>query len=770
MIDRPFHPNSPHVRGSHARCRNLSLVLLFGHALLAVLVFLLICSSPLQAKEPDASASDRLFDIRLETTTYVLNLEKQGTEDNTFTNGYGRDTTLIGDLLNVTLRRRLASQLDFELGVFANIPFGHDTVVSQVRPIVRLEYRPVDQVATRLGTLQVPHRGFFDPVFDDANRFVRPIEQGAQVTTNWDFYRQDAFINWEQAFRGSAPNRFDWGYAGQLRFGPFRFNGQVHWVENGQALLKLDRSFRPGRNIVSAFGPELVLSPGRDLGLPEWFREIGVQASYLNSYDETDNGQGGSIVRGRGYFLQTWLDLNGWRPRLGFWRGTSFVSQQGDPEFAAGNFMELGLSKTLQLTEDASIEIGAQARHITNFVSAQGVKASSWLNQEYIVFNWNWDTGRTGRLFPAVFSHLSDGATQGDQSSSKRLFTPMLDSLTYVYNVALPGITANSALAASEGTFAGEYLTPVLRYMPSDSVSLDAGVFVGLPVGTTQRFHTVQPVLSATWEMLPDVSLVAGTLYRNHYLADAIFDDATLFSRPIEQGFQLLVNRPAYQQDLFISWNQVETTQKPELFDVGYGGRLAHSIFGLNGQVYWAHSGGAQYSEARTFFGPGIPRDRSASNNFQVAVGPDVTVRPGDYSPGLSWFREMQVMALYLTDQNEPTSSAEPITRGRGYFLSAGVDLEGWRPYVNFWRGENYLTTRGDPAYTSGNFTEFGILKDFALPAGFNLRVGGLSRIIDGHLVHTEYALLNWSWDGMPWRGFCLRPTLLHPSEKPCGF
>jgi len=770
MIHRPVHPDTPHVRGVYAHGHSLSLVLLIIHGLLAALVFVLLGSSPLHAEEPGSPASDRLFDVRLETTTYVLDLEKQGLEDNTFTNGYGRDTTLIGDLLNVTMHRRLASRLDFELGVFANIPFGYDTVVSQVRPIVRLEYRPADQVSARLGTLQVPHREFFDAVFDDANRFVRPIEQGAQVTTNWEFYRQDAFINWEQAFGGSASNRFDWGYSGQLRFGLFQFNGQVHWVENGQALMKLDRSFRLGRNIVSAFGPGLVLSPGRDMGMPEWFREIGVQASYLNSYDESDNGQGGSLVRGRGYLFQTWLDLDGWRPRLGFWRGTSFVSQQGDPEFAAGNFMEVGLSKTLQLTEDASIEIGAQARHITNFVSAQGVKASSWPNQEYLVFHWNWDTGRTGQLFPDVLSRLAHGATQDEESSSTRLFTPMLDSLTYVYNVALPGITANSALTASEGTFAGQYLTPVLRYRPSAQVTLDAGFFVGLPVGTTQRFHTVQPVLSATWEMLPDVSLVAGTLYRNHYLADAIFDDATLFSRPIEQGFQLLVNRPAYQQDLFISWNQVETAQKPELFDLGYSGRLAHKIFGLNGQVYWAHSGGAQYSEGRTYFGPGIPRDRSASNNFQVAVGPDVTVRPGDYSPRLSWVREMQVMALYLTDQNEPTSSAEPITRGRGYFLSAGVDLEGWRPYVNFWRGENYLTTRGDPAYTTGNFTEFGMLKDFMLPAGFRLRVGGLGRIIDGHVVHTEYALLNWSWDGMPWRGFCLRPTLLHASEKNCGF
>jgi hypothetical protein len=126
-------------------------------------------------------------------------------------------------------------------------------------------------------------------------------------------------------------------------------------------------------------------------------------------------------------------------------------------------------------------------------------------------------------------------------------------------------------------------------------------------------------------------------------------------------------------------------------------------------------------------------------------------------------------MALYLTSQNEPTQSGAPIVRGRGYQLTAGVDLDGWRPYVTIWRGEHFVNEQGDPAYYAGNFTEFGLLRDFLLPAGFSLRVGGFGRVIDNRMTHTEYALLNWSWDQSPWRGFCLRPTLLHRSESSCN-
>lgn len=718
----------------------------------------------LHAAESDSGRSSAgAWELRFESTTYVLDLEKQGLGDDTVANGIGRDTTLIGDFVSATLNRQLLPKLDFSLGVFTNIPFGYDTVVSQVRPILRLNYRPTEEVSALLGTLQVPHRDFLDAVFDNANRLVRPMEQGAQITTDFDWYRQDAFINWEQAFGGSSTNRFDVGYSGQLRHGPFRFNGQVHWVQNGQALLKLDRSFNTQQNIVSAFGPELILEPFRYLKVPSWWREIGARFSMLNSYNEPNAGLG-PLTRGRGYDTQFWLDFDGWRPRLGFWRGVNFISQQGDPEFVVGNFMELGLSKNISLGENASIEFGVQARRMTNFVTEQGVKSVAWPNQEYLIFNWNWDR-RSENLLGTLFDPVDDA---GPDATSRNRFSAMFDTFTYVYNINYSGLHQINGRAIENATYAGEYLTPVLRYAPTSNVKLDAGVFVGLPVGTTQTFHTVQPVLSAEWEMLPQVSLVAGTLHRNHPFLDAMFNDAMLFSRPLEQGFQLLVNRPHYQQDLFISWNQIETSQKPEQFDIGYAGRLSAGIFGLNGQIYWAHAGGAQFSESRTVQ-PNGTRLRSAANNTNAAVGPDVTLEPAHYLSTLSWLREVEVMALYLMDEDETFDPTQPMTRGRGYFLAAGADIEGWMPYVNFWRGENYKTLRGDPSYFAGNFTEVGFLKDVTLPAGFSLRFGGLVRAIDGRATHTEYALLNWSWDSKPWRGSCLRPTLLHRSQSPCG-
>jgi hypothetical protein len=737
---------------------------------LLIALTLLVFHDLVRAEDPAPSATPHVVDMRFSTTTFLLNLEKQGLEDNTFTNGLGRDTTLIGNLVNASIYKRLLPNLEAELGVFANMPFGHDTEISQLRPIIRLTYQPLKQISAVIGTLHVPHQEFHSAVFYRGNRFLRPIEQGAQMLVDSEFYRQDLFINWEQAFRGSATNRFDVGYAGQLKFGPLHFNGQTHWVRNGQALFKLDRSFQTGDNLVVAAGPELVLEPSRYFPALPWWNQLGVRFTYLTSYNHTEAGA--EATRGRGYELHTWLDLAGWRPYVSFWKGRNFLSQQGDPEFRVSNFPEFGLSKTVWLGDRASIEFGAQARRIRAFYTEDSINyftrdTFKWVNQEYLVFNWNWDTNHAD-LIGDVWASISTPTEKSLDTPSKRRFSAKLDALTYVYNVAYSGVRQINGLPVANQTFAGQYLAPLLQYKVSPQLTLNAGLFAGLPVADTQRFHAVQPILSAEYEMVPDMRLVAGTLHRNHPFVDALFNDAMLFARPIEQGFQLLVEREHYQQDLFINWNQVETFQKAERFDVGYAGRASAGHFAFNGQVYWSHSGGAQYSESRTFFGPGLPRDRPAGNNFLTAFGPQFTFQPRQYWSHLSWFREIDVMALYLTSQNEPTQSGAPIVRGRGYQLTAGLNLDGWRPYVTLWRGEHFVSERGDPAYYAGDFTEFGLVKDVALPAGFSLRFGGFGRIIDRQITHTEYALLNWSWDQSTWRGFCLRPTLLHREERQC--
>ena len=194
------------------------------------------------------------LDLRLETTTFMLNLEKQGLEDNTFTNGLGRDTTLIGNLVNVY--KRLLPSLEPDSVCSPTCRSAMTRKSPKSGRFLRLTYQPTEQVTAVIGTLAGATSGF--PrcrVTTTATASCGRSSRGLKSSGFESIYRQDLFINWEQAFVARRPIDIDVGYAGQLRFGSLRFNGQAHWVHNGQALFKLDRSFNTRDNLVVAAGP-----------------------------------------------------------------------------------------------------------------------------------------------------------------------------------------------------------------------------------------------------------------------------------------------------------------------------------------------------------------------------------------------------------------------------------------------------------------------------------------------------------------------------------
>ena len=155
---------------------------------------------------------------------------------------------------------------------------------------------------------------------------------------------------------------------------------------------------------------------------------------------------------------------------------------------------------------------------------------------------------------------------------------------------------------------------PFSATCPSSKLNLDIGIFAGLPVGDTQRFHTVQPILSAEYEFIPEVFLSPARINATtHSSMRSLM--TRVFSRPVEQGFQLLVDREHYQQDLFMDWNQIETFQKAEQFDVGYAGRVSAGLFSLTARSIGSTPAGRSTPKFRTFL-----RTWSAARPVPLAI------------------------------------------------------------------------------------------------------------------------------------------------------
>jgi hypothetical protein len=99
--------------------------------------------------------------MRFSTTTFLLNSGKAGPGRQYLHQRIGaRHDAHRQPGERLDLQAALLPNLEAELGVFANMPFGHDTEVSQVRPIMRLTYQPTEQISAVIGTLHVPHQEF----------------------------------------------------------------------------------------------------------------------------------------------------------------------------------------------------------------------------------------------------------------------------------------------------------------------------------------------------------------------------------------------------------------------------------------------------------------------------------------------------------------------------------------------------------------------------------------------------------------------------------
>ncbi|MFO0732672.1 MAG: hypothetical protein U0361_17175 [Nitrospiraceae bacterium] len=249
----------------------------------------------------------------------------------------------------------------------------------------------------------------------------------------------------------------------------------------------------------------------------------------------------------------SWRDGGLW---ISFWKGRT-LSLQGDPEYRSSNFPEVGPSKTFWLTNRASLEFGTQTRRIRAFFTEDGHTylnrdTFKWVNQEYLVFNWNWDTNHAD-LAGDVWASLSQPFVEAQSPAGERRFSALFD--------LADACLQHCVLRTAPGRTACRHESDLRRTVSCPSPALYADSRLDARCRCLRRaagrghqhFHTAQPILAAEYTFLPGATMVAGTIHRNHPFVDALFNDAMLFSRPVEQGFQMLVDREHYQQDLFIN-------------------------------------------------------------------------------------------------------------------------------------------------------------------------------------------------------------------------
>jgi hypothetical protein len=222
----------------------------------------------------------------------------------------------------------------------------------------------------------------------------------------------------------------------------------------------------------------------------------------------------------------------------------------------------------------------------------------------------------------------------------------------------------------------------------SQRTSLRAGVFADYRFGTDEFLDPVKPILAFRYQT-PTTLGVLGTLetVNRHGYLEPLEVTTLEFTRPIEYGAQFIQHRQAFDMDLFLDWQGLNTPTSREVFNYGLVMKARPASFAtIEFQFHGLHHGGQLFSA-------GVP----VTNNTVSAIG----ARLHSALPALG---PSELAAFYLTskgniDPNHPTGRPD---RGHGVYLRGMVEpVQGLELFFIYWAGRDFHTDEGDPNYNS---------------------------------------------------------------------
>ena len=291
------------------------------------------------------------------------------------------------------------------------------------------------------------------------------------------------------------------------------------------------------------------------------------------------------------------------------------------------------------------------------------------------------------------------------------------------------------------GTFASVFVDARV----SERLVLRGGVFGNQRFGSDDSFDEARPVIALIVGSKQS-HLILGTLdtlrrVRSgaepgpdrtgpHGLLPPMQRETLAFERPWEAGMQWVLDVPRVQQEAWVHWQRVNTSDQREVFDAGLTSRIPlRDALTLRGDVHLVHQGG-QLSDGAA--GP-------VADSVAAALGVEAA---GDVPP----LDRLSLEGYALVSRHVPDRERENDSRtGFGTFIRAAVEERGWRAHLILWRASDYIKAEGDPLYQTlrrdgtrmrglRDYAEAGLTRTFRLaPASF------LEASVRWHRVENDY-------------------------------
>jgi hypothetical protein len=242
-------------------------------------------------------------------------------------------------------------------------------------------------------------------------------------------------------------------------------------------------------------------------------------------------------------------------------------------------------------------------------------------------------------------------------------------------------------------TLVGYFFQPTLVYLPSEKVTLNAGIHL-LDYAGTKGFTIAKPVFSTTYNFSERTSLTIGTLNGSdkHQMFDPHFDLERTYSAYSEDGFQFRTGNDHFFNDTWISWEHFifkgDTTR--EVFTFGQSfkyntGKIADLFnFEFPVQLQAKHKGG-QISN--------YPQEVETYLNF--AAGPGVYFDISEKRYGT-----LKLDYLRFIYRQVPS---EPLAINSGYadWYRFHYTYKALYLMIGYWKSHDFFAPNGNTIYSS---------------------------------------------------------------------
>ncbi|HVO32276.1 MAG TPA: hypothetical protein VMU17_00070, partial [Elusimicrobiota bacterium] len=288
------------------------------------------------------------------------------------------DRTVLSDIVRPVATVLWDEHFRFQAGAIAQRTFGASPDFSSIDPWVQLLWRPVRSVDVILGDLNVPHDYLPALVYAPNYFLIDNHETGMQLFHHREHWSDDLFFNERQFETPELNEKFDFGYTHHNDWKWLDFTYQAHWTHTG------------GDNFHHTYNTINDSAQTAGIGFHERLLSHGLfggSYNYLHSHYRTDTNTASlnEQINGDGHFVQGYIRWSRLKLIFGYWHGSNFSHDGGDPYFTVDNMRQGIIHWDILMSSDFNLfgeitgyYIGNNSQHIDHYVKSTFLLEAAW--------------------------------------------------------------------------------------------------------------------------------------------------------------------------------------------------------------------------------------------------------------------------------------------------------------------------------------------------------------------------------------------------------